>query len=393
MGTSKQDRQGARTAQDIERKYNFGESFAEVYNIATGARATAEEAKETAKDAKDNPNLDHEAVFNALTEDGKCQGLYRDPENGNVYLNAEFIKSGVFTGETEMFIEPGIQEFRKIKNHNEGLEDIPDNEIPLYDFNGNGIIDGTDRSIARYVVYEGYTFDESLALHGIDSWDGKQLSTVKIKIDVHNPTQAISFTATNMWGRCLDYVVGINQVIFTDDGDGHLYRMVGDEKEWLNPPFEFETEYRTTDRIGEDVLYKLYDFDKDRILWRRKGTSVWHFDDYLVESGTLYGWYYEKWASGKAECWKIAEHTGVPITKTFGSLYVSIPTFYEDFPITFSEPPVCNVDVESDYSFFIFNGGGRKTTETSTKGVYVSRPSTLDSVDFALHWHAIGKWK
>ena len=42
---SKQDRQGARTPADLERRHAFGRSFAEVAGIATDARTTAESAK------------------------------------------------------------------------------------------------------------------------------------------------------------------------------------------------------------------------------------------------------------------------------------------------------------------------------------------------------------
>lgn len=50
----KQDRQGARTLADLERKYNFGRSFAEVIGIATDARnATAELDKKLAKEIAD----------------------------------------------------------------------------------------------------------------------------------------------------------------------------------------------------------------------------------------------------------------------------------------------------------------------------------------------------
>lgn len=41
---SKQDRQGARTPADLERRHAFGRSFAEVAGIATDARTTAENA-------------------------------------------------------------------------------------------------------------------------------------------------------------------------------------------------------------------------------------------------------------------------------------------------------------------------------------------------------------
>lgn len=88
---SKQDRQGARTAADIERKYNFGKSFAEVMGVA-------EKAVETAKNEASNLNekLTSEEIFNRLTNNGQLQGLYRG-DDGELYINASFLATGVIS--------------------------------------------------------------------------------------------------------------------------------------------------------------------------------------------------------------------------------------------------------------------------------------------------------
>jgi len=85
---SKQDRQGVRTATDLERKYGFGKSFAEIMEIATDARNMAEKAEEGIE------GLDHDEIFNLLTKDGALQGLYRG-EDGDLYINASYIKAGI----------------------------------------------------------------------------------------------------------------------------------------------------------------------------------------------------------------------------------------------------------------------------------------------------------
>ncbi len=89
---SKQDRQGVRQASDLEQKYNFGQTFAEIMGIATDARNLAEEANNSFE------NLDHDAVFDLLTDGGKQQGLYRG-DNGELYINATYIKSGTIKAE------------------------------------------------------------------------------------------------------------------------------------------------------------------------------------------------------------------------------------------------------------------------------------------------------
>lgn len=102
---SKQDRQGVRTAADLEQKYNFGKSFAEVMGIATDAQTAADNAQTAANNAQNtannaislidilNKSLSQDEIFNRLTNNGANQGIYRD-ENGEIYINASYIKTG-----------------------------------------------------------------------------------------------------------------------------------------------------------------------------------------------------------------------------------------------------------------------------------------------------------
>lgn len=91
--SSKQDRHGARNATDLEYRYNFGKSFAEVYNLLDDTRKATAEAV-IALDSK----LDSDEIFNRLTNYGKVQGIYRG-DNGDVYVNASYIKSGKLLAE------------------------------------------------------------------------------------------------------------------------------------------------------------------------------------------------------------------------------------------------------------------------------------------------------
>ena len=87
--TSKQDGARARTPSDIEQKYNFGKTFAEVYGLITDAQKTADEAK-----AEVN-SLDQAEIFNRLTNNGEDQGVYR--QDNKIYINADYIQSGTIS--------------------------------------------------------------------------------------------------------------------------------------------------------------------------------------------------------------------------------------------------------------------------------------------------------
>jgi hypothetical protein len=96
---SKQDGYSPRTAADLERKYNFGQSFAEVYGLAGDARKAAEEAELAAEEAKKAiDGLDAEAIFLRLTGGGTDHGVYRGAD-GKIYINAEYIASGTLSAD------------------------------------------------------------------------------------------------------------------------------------------------------------------------------------------------------------------------------------------------------------------------------------------------------
>lgn len=86
--SAKQDRQGVRTAAQLEQKLNVSERFASIMGIATDARNAAEEAQRLIEQG-----MSQEEVFNILTNNGQSQGLYRG-EDGELYINASYIKGG-----------------------------------------------------------------------------------------------------------------------------------------------------------------------------------------------------------------------------------------------------------------------------------------------------------
>lgn len=95
---SKQDRQGARTVTDLERRLNTKKTFAEAMGLAQDAKKVAEAANEQAKKAQESVDgIDHEAVWTRLTEDGKQQGLFK--ENGVIYAHVQYLKGGTIAAE------------------------------------------------------------------------------------------------------------------------------------------------------------------------------------------------------------------------------------------------------------------------------------------------------
>lgn len=87
---SKQDRQGARNIAEFMSRYKFGKSFAEMFGLANDAMDAANRAQNAAEQAqKAVDDLDQDAIFNLLTNNGELQGLYR--HEGKLYINAEYV--------------------------------------------------------------------------------------------------------------------------------------------------------------------------------------------------------------------------------------------------------------------------------------------------------------
>ena len=85
-----------RSAMDMERKY--GKTFAEAMGLAKESKKTADEAKEQAKKAQSAVNdIDHEAIWNWLTENGKQQGFFK--QNGLIYTHVQYLKGGTIAAE------------------------------------------------------------------------------------------------------------------------------------------------------------------------------------------------------------------------------------------------------------------------------------------------------
>lgn len=72
---SKQDRQGARTPADLERKYNFGKTFAEILGIAT--------------DARDSVNFVESSLRNEMIE--QVTSITRDTEQIVLAATAKYV--------------------------------------------------------------------------------------------------------------------------------------------------------------------------------------------------------------------------------------------------------------------------------------------------------------
>ena len=212
--SNKMDKAGARTPADIERRY--GKSFAETLGIAEDARTTAEKALKAANDV--DGNLDHEEIFNRLTNNGQIKCIREI--DGQIYINASYINSGkmsadrlnieelfakdinmsgTFTHTVDAFLYPGEPELKALRD---ALRvSFPAPYDPLLDFNSDGVLDAVDLTICQKAV---------MGLYDLSTWSGAVKKPVTMTINLANSEKAILFSGVNMWGRDVESYVGVN---------------------------------------------------------------------------------------------------------------------------------------------------------------------------------------
>lgn len=90
---SKQDRQGARTPADLERRYNYSKSLQEAKSAAAVAQRAANESSQAVSTL--DQKLDQVDIINRLTRNGAAKGIYID-SSGEIYINANYVMDGAF---------------------------------------------------------------------------------------------------------------------------------------------------------------------------------------------------------------------------------------------------------------------------------------------------------
>lgn len=122
--------------------------------------------------------------------------------------------------------------------------------------------------------------------------------------------------------------------------------------------------------------------------------------DFIVEQGTeAMGsngtWYWQKWNSGKAECYGLRNYGNMGVSSAFGGLYRS-EAFQQSLPTGLfkSAPECCNINYagsSSDWAAFIMP---RLPADTSnTCGFYVVRPGSGTISQAKISFYILGRWK
>ena len=309
---SKQDLQGVRTAPELERKYQFNQRFADILGVAEDAQTAADEAK-SATETLDS-NLTPDEIFNRLTDGGKRQGVYKDLETDDYYvsasyiktgeLNASLIKAGVIKSQDNegvvINLDSGTVDLTGSLKTEAVYEDGEEQRCMVYPNHtivvrvdekghysratlGNDSVNNASVKNPIVSVDTDYDFCTSVLPRGLEikpAYNAVSDTQYSAELKVNpaqfmaklslcsdsgaNPLEIFSTYGQNVIRGLaapsdpssavnLEYVQSI--ACESDDYPGCYYRMVNGVKEWLNPPMEVGTEYRTTERWNGKAVY------------------------------------------------------------------------------------------------------------------------------------------
>ena len=130
-------------------------------------------------------------------------------------------------------------------------------------------------------------------------------------------------------------------------------------------------------------------------IWIKYGTDpMTTMGDYITDTGTSGIWTWEKWASGKAECWGY-DTINETLTHSQGGLYYGA-AHSAQFPTGFfvgshggkSGLQSCQISVDGNALLWYYTGSSYVHTQT----YYLANPASISGT-FYVYYHAIGWWK
>lgn len=201
----KQDRQGVRTAKDLEQKYQFGKQFAELMGIAMDARESVDSLASTLRSEmlEQSTSITRDVAAIRL-EAQESYALKTDVDE----VEAEAKSSLEQTAKDITF---SFDE--KVKAVKDGVEAINTDLSMHFEFSANGLtIKAGDNTIRLRLTngviafYNGEIDEEKPEQNRLGWWDGDYFRTGSIRVDVNERAQFGNFAFLPRTNGSLDFL-------------------------------------------------------------------------------------------------------------------------------------------------------------------------------------------
>lgn len=375
----KQDRNGVRTPQDIERKYNITKLNRDV----TVTKKSAENAQKIADEVLETTENCFEFIEDeGLTVGNKKNGIWKGFRARMTGREFEIVNSlgSVVARYGENLIELGLNAKNAVISFCKGKGKIS------YSMDG---VEGKEYLDLQGEENTRVKGEKESALWASDKENGiGGKAVVKTYVDEENADYVATMYAND--GESLE-----------DDGDGYFGSFI---KAMLKNGILMRT-YSNIMAIARSTI-ELISKNSYIVLsalsggiYLETGDKVYINEkpicDFVVEEGAIEEWTYRKWNSGIAECWGTFGNYYASAEGSIGSFYVAddcIPSIA--YPFEFVEAPSVNATYKGtspNVNTFLCTGssnGSRLSTPSYGALRFASSP-----FEASVYIHAIGKWK
>lgn len=193
--SAKQDRQGVRTASDLEQKYNFDKTFAELMGIATDARNKVDSVESTLRDEMKEQYTTifrdtEKIVMEAMAEYAKTSDLeeYKKTVQSQFKVMADSISATASSTEEQItevknYLDEQIDVLDKYMKESESALLVKADEISArVDSTERKITEVTDTVTGQVTAFEEYKSTNSAALVVLDNKISANLQSTEEKI-------------------------------------------------------------------------------------------------------------------------------------------------------------------------------------------------------------------
>lgn len=187
--SAKQDRQGVRTASDLERKYQFGKQFAEVMGLAMDARDSAYKVESELR----SEIVDQATSLTRDTERILMSALESYVETTELQQTKSSFKSdlAVLAEQIDMNFEATTEKVTEVDGE---VQTIVENLVKHFEFSANGLTIKAGENTMTLTLDNGMvSFKKNGEQFGW--WDGVDFHTGNIVIEVNERAQLGNFAA------------------------------------------------------------------------------------------------------------------------------------------------------------------------------------------------------
>lgn len=204
----KQDRQGVRTAKDLEQKYQFGKQFAELMGIAMDARESVDSLASTLR----NEMLEQVTSITRNTEEIILSALRDYALTDDVNTMEETLKSelSIMASNITMSFESTVT---RLENEDGVLKSDIDEMRQFFEFTVNGLtIKAGEEDVKLRLkngiisFYKGAIDENDLAKNRFGWWDGVDFHTGNIVVKLNERLQVGNFAYIPRSNGSMDFL-------------------------------------------------------------------------------------------------------------------------------------------------------------------------------------------